>query len=44
MFVHYLLFYDVVPDYVERQTALREEHLALARAAHARGEPVLGGR
>src|SRR5262249_44669266 len=41
--VHYLLFYDVVPDYVERRAPLRAEHLALGRAAHARGELVLGG-
>ena len=41
--MHYLLFYDVVPDYVERRAALRAEHLALAQAAHARGELVLGG-
>jgi uncharacterized protein len=41
--MHYLLFYDVVPDYVERRAAFRAEHLALARAAHARGELVLGG-
>jgi uncharacterized protein YciI len=41
--VHYLLFYDVVADYVERRAELRAEHLALARAAHARGELVLGG-
>src|SRR5262245_36873508 len=41
--MHYLLFYDVVPDYVERRAAHRAEHLALARAAVARGELVLGG-
>ena len=41
--MHYLLIYDVVPDYAGRRAALRAEHLALARAAHARGEPVLGG-
>src|SRR5688500_16485189 len=41
--MHYLLFYDVVPDYVERRAALRAEHLALGRAAHARGGLVLGG-
>lgn len=41
--MHYLLLYDVVPDYVERRAPLRVEHLALARAAHARGELVLGG-
>jgi uncharacterized protein len=41
--MHYLLFYDVVPDYVERRAPLRAEHLALGRAAAARGELVLGG-
>jgi uncharacterized protein YciI len=41
--MHYLLFYDVVPDYVERRAAFRDEHLSLAWAAHARGELVLGG-
>ncbi len=41
--MHYLLIYDVVPDYVQRRAPLRAEHLALARAAHARGELVLGG-
>jgi uncharacterized protein YciI len=41
--MHYLLFYDVVADYVERRQPFRAEHLARARAAHARGELVLGG-
>jgi uncharacterized protein YciI len=41
--MHYLLLYDVVPDYVERRAPYRAEHLALARAAHARGELILGG-
>jgi uncharacterized protein YciI len=41
--MHYLLFYDVVPDYVERRAAFREAHLTLGRAAVARGELVLGG-
>jgi uncharacterized protein len=41
--LHYLLFYDVVPDYVERRVPLRAAHLAHAHAAHARGELVLGG-
>lgn len=41
--MHYLLFYDVVSDYVERRRPFRDEHLGLARAAHARGELVLGG-
>ena len=41
--MHYLLLYDLVEDYVERRAPLRAEHLALARAAEARGELVLGG-
>ena len=41
--MHYLLFYDVVPDYVERRAAFRDEHLSLAWQAHGRGELVLGG-
>ena len=41
--MHYLLMYDLVPDYVERRAQFRSEHLALARASIARGEAVLGG-
>ncbi len=41
--MHYLLFYDVGSDYVERRAQFRNEHLKLAWAAHARGELVLGG-
>ncbi|OAI53957.1 hypothetical protein AYO44_15580 [Planctomycetaceae bacterium SCGC AG-212-F19] len=41
--MYYLLFYDVVPDYLERRAKLRAEHLALARVAVKRGELVLGG-
>jgi len=41
--VYYLLLYDVVDDYLERRGAYRAEHLALARAAHERGEIVLAG-
>jgi uncharacterized protein len=41
--MHYILFYDVVPDYVERRAAFRADHLALAKAAHARGELFLAG-
>ena len=41
--MHYLLLYDVVPDYVERRAEFRNEHLALAWEAHARKELVLGG-
>ena len=41
--MHYILIYDVVPDYVERRAQFRELHLKHARAAYDRGELVLGG-
>jgi uncharacterized protein YciI len=41
--MHFLLIYDLADDYIERRTPLRSEHLALARAAEARGELVLAG-
>src|SRR5215470_10022791 len=41
--MHYLLIYDVVPDYIERRTPLRSAHLAHAREALARNELVLAG-
>ena len=41
--MHYLLIYDVVPDYVNRRAAFRDEHLSLAWQAQERGDLVLGG-
>lgn len=41
--MHYLLFYKVTPDYVERRAQFRAEHLILAWQAHERGELLLGG-
>ena len=41
--MHYLLFYDVVPDYAARRVPLRAAHLAYAQAAVDRGELLLGG-
>jgi len=41
--MHYLLIYDAAPDFAERRAPHRAAHLALARAAVARGELVLGG-
>lgn len=41
--MHYLLFYEVVPDYLERRSEFRAEHLALAREACLRGELILAG-
>jgi hypothetical protein len=40
---YYALFYDVVNDFITRRGSYRDEHLRLARDAHARGELVLAG-
>lgn len=40
---HFLLVYDLAPDYLQRRGALRDEHLALAWKAVDAGELVLGG-
>jgi uncharacterized protein YciI len=40
---YYVLFYEVVEDYVARRAPYRDEHLRLAREAHRRGELLLGG-
>ena len=39
---HFLLSYTLAADYLERRPVWRSEHLALARAAAARGELLLG--
>jgi len=41
--MHYLLFYEVVADYVSRRAAFREAHLKKAWEASGRGELVLAG-
>jgi uncharacterized protein YciI len=41
--MHYLLIYDLAPDYLERRAEFRHEHLALAWQASDRGELILGG-
>ncbi len=41
--MHYLLFYDYVPDYLDRRAAYRDQHLAMAWRAVERGELLLGG-
>jgi uncharacterized protein YciI len=41
--MHFLLFYDVVDDYVDRRGPFRAEHLSLIREAHDRGELVMAG-
>ena len=40
---HFLLTYTLAPDYLERRPQFRRAHLALAQAAVARGELLLGG-
>jgi uncharacterized protein len=41
--MHYLLFYDAAPGYLERRAAFRDQHLAKAWEAHRRGELLLAG-
>jgi hypothetical protein len=41
--MHYLLFYDLAPDYLARRGAHRAEHLKLAWQAQAADGLVLGG-
>lgn len=40
---HYLLFYDLAPDYLERRPQFRSAHLKLAWEAAGRGELLLAG-
>jgi uncharacterized protein YciI len=41
--MHYLLLYDLAPDYLKRRGEFRQEHLSLAWQASDRGELILGG-
>jgi uncharacterized protein len=41
--MHYLLFYEVGDDYVERRAEFRNQHLAQAWEASDKGELLLGG-
>ena len=40
---YFVLFYEVVDDFVVRRTPFRQEHLRLVEEAHARGELLLAG-
>ena len=40
---HFLLTYELAPDYLERRGAFRDPHLALAWEAAERGELLLAG-
>jgi hypothetical protein len=41
--MHYLLFYELSNDYLDRRAQFRNVHLKLAWEAAERGELVLGG-
>jgi hypothetical protein len=41
--MHFLLFYEVVENYLEKRAPFRAEHLTLAQRATQRGDLVLGG-
>jgi uncharacterized protein YciI len=41
--MHYLMIYDLSPDYLERRGQFRAEHLKLAWQFQERGELVLAG-
>jgi uncharacterized protein len=41
--MHYLMMYDLSPDYLERRSQFRAEHLRLAWESQERGELVLAG-
>lgn len=41
--MHFLLMYDLAPDYLERRGEFRDEHLQLAWDAQERGEIVIAG-
>ena len=40
---HFLVFYDVGPDFLARRASFRNAHLAKAWAAHDRRELILAG-
>ena len=40
---HFLLIYELAPDYLERRSAFRDAHLGLAWEAADRGKLLLGG-
>jgi hypothetical protein len=41
--MHYLMIYELSPDYLEKRGQFRGVHLKMAWEAHERGELVLGG-
>jgi uncharacterized protein len=41
--MHYILFYDIVDDFVNKREPFRTAHLNLVKKAYERGELVLAG-
>ena len=41
--MHFILFYEYAPDYLERRGEFRDQHMALAKASIDRGDFFLGG-
>ena len=41
--MHYVLFYEFGPDYLERRAPHRDEHLRLAWSSQEKGELLLAG-
>ena len=41
--MHFLMFYDYVPDILERRPKFRAAHLSYAWQAQERGELIMGG-
>jgi uncharacterized protein YciI len=41
--MHYILFYEYAPDYLERRGEFRDQHMALAEASIDLGDFFLGG-
>ena len=41
--MYFALFYEYVPDVLEKRTPYRSDHLALAKEAHAAGRLILAG-
>ena len=41
--MHFLLFYEFVPDYLQHRGQFRSEHLRLAWESQGRGELILAG-
>jgi uncharacterized protein len=41
--MHYMLFYEVEANFIQKRAQYRTEHLALAWQAHEKGELLLAG-